>query len=81
VVGIDVCRNVVRALRAQAPERQQLVWLVSVVAAMLATVFLPIDYVFGIAYTCVPIAVGPRKPVTRPVASSAVSWLTAGTSP
>ena len=54
---VTIVGTVLRALHARAPERQQLVWLVSVVAAMLATVFLPVDYVFGIAYTCVPIAV------------------------
>jgi signal transduction histidine kinase len=57
VMAATIVGTVVRALRARAPERQQLVWLVSVVAAMLATVFLPIDYLFGIAYACVPIAV------------------------
>lgn len=46
-----------RAVRAGSPERQQLIWLLTVVAGMLATVFLPVEHVFGIAYMCVPIAV------------------------
>ena len=40
---VTIVGTFLRALHAQTPERQQLVWLVSVVAAMLATVFLPID--------------------------------------
>src|SRR4051794_39288746 len=52
-VGGTLCR----AGRAGSPERQQLIWLLAVVVGMLATVFLPVDDFFGIAYLCVPIAV------------------------
>jgi len=55
--AVSLVGTVVRATRARGPERAQLVWLVCVVGAMLATVFLPIGYVFGIAYAFVPIAV------------------------
>jgi len=59
VPAMAVCLvgTVVRATRARGAERAQLVWLVCVVGAMLATVFLPVDYLFGIAYAFVPIAV------------------------
>src|SRR4051794_39029306 len=46
-----------RAVRAGSPERQQLIWLLTLVAGMLATVFLPVEHVFFVAYMCVPIAV------------------------
>jgi signal transduction histidine kinase len=55
--AVSLVGTVVRATRARGPERAQLVWLVCVVGAMLATVFLPIDYLFGVAYGFVPIAV------------------------
>lgn len=55
--AVSLVGTVVRATRARGAERAQLVWLVCVVGAMLATVFLPIDYLFGIAYALVPIAV------------------------
>jgi signal transduction histidine kinase len=54
---VSLVGTVVRATRARGAERPQLVWLVCVVGAMLATVFLPIDYLFGITYALVPIAV------------------------
>jgi signal transduction histidine kinase len=55
--AVSLVGTVVRATRARAPERAQLVWLVCVVGAMVATVFLPVEYLFGIAYALVPIAV------------------------
>jgi signal transduction histidine kinase len=56
-MAVSLVGTVVRATRARGAERPQLVWLVCVVGAMLATVFLPIDYLFGITYALVPIAV------------------------
>jgi signal transduction histidine kinase len=55
--AVSLVGTVVRGTRARGPERAQLVWLVCVVGAMLATVFLPVDYLFGVAYGFVPIAV------------------------
>ncbi|MGH9251819.1 MAG: sensor histidine kinase, partial [Acidimicrobiales bacterium] len=55
--AVSLVGTVVRATRARGPERAQLVWLVCVIGAMLATVFLPIDYLFGVAYALVPVAV------------------------
>ncbi len=55
--AVAVVGTLWRAVRAGSPERQQLIWLVAVVPAMLATVFLPSEQVFGIAYMCVPVAV------------------------
>jgi signal transduction histidine kinase len=51
--------TLIRATRAGTPERQQLLWLLSVVAAMLATLFLgdPWGVLFGVAYGLVPVAV------------------------
>ncbi len=56
-MAVSLVGTVVRATRARGPERAQLVWLVCVIGAMLVTVFLPIDYLFGVAYAFVPIAV------------------------
>ena len=52
----------VRAARARAPERQQLVWLISVIGAVLVTTFLPVDFLpleflFVLSYAFVPVAV------------------------
>ena len=55
--AVSFVGTVVRAIRARSPERQQLVWLIGVVAAMLATVFLPSSEVFAIVYGLVPVAV------------------------
>jgi len=52
-----VVGTLVRAVRATTPERQQLLWLLSVVAAMLATVFTEYAVVFAISYGLVPVAV------------------------
>ncbi|MCW2580111.1 MAG: hypothetical protein JWR82_1712 [Blastococcus sp.] len=49
--------TVVRVIRARAPERQQLLWLISAVAAMVGTVFVPYEGPFGIAYGLLPVAV------------------------
>jgi signal transduction histidine kinase len=49
--------TLIRAVRAGTPERQQLLWLVSVVAVMLATVFTEYAVLFAVAYGMVPVAV------------------------
>jgi signal transduction histidine kinase len=49
--------TIVRVIRARYPERQQLLWLLCVVAAMVATVFTPWELAFAIAYALVPVAV------------------------
>jgi signal transduction histidine kinase len=49
--------TLVRAVRARTPERQQLLWLLSVVALMTATVMTEYDIAFGLAYGLVPVAV------------------------
>ncbi|MGA8044769.1 MAG: sensor histidine kinase [Dermatophilaceae bacterium] len=54
---VTVVGTFVRALRAKTPERQQLLWLLSVVAAMLATVFTEYQALFVLAYGLVPVAV------------------------
>jgi signal transduction histidine kinase len=57
-MAVSLVGTVVRATRARGPERAQLVWLVCVVGAMLATLLLPLGVdLFGIAYAFVPIAV------------------------
>jgi signal transduction histidine kinase len=48
--------TVVRAVRATAPERQQLLWLVSVIAAMAGTLFLS-GVAFAVSYGLLPVAV------------------------
>ncbi|TDO29995.1 histidine kinase/DNA gyrase B/HSP90-like ATPase [Kribbella sp. VKM Ac-2527] len=55
--AVTVVGTLVRAIRAKTPERQQLLWLLSVVAAMLATVFTEYRLLFAIAYGLVPVAV------------------------
>jgi len=55
--AVTVIGTLVRAIRAKTPERQQLLWLLSVVAAMLATVFTEYRVLFAIAYGLVPVAV------------------------
>ncbi len=62
VLGVGTLANVVvgtlvRAVRSRAPERQQLLWLISVVVVMVATVFTELYEVFGTAYGLVPVAV------------------------
>lgn len=49
--------TVVRAARADSPERQQLLWLLGVVVLMVATIFTPYRLLFGLAYGLVPVAV------------------------
>jgi signal transduction histidine kinase len=55
--AVSLVGTVVRATRAHGAERAQLVWLVCVVGAMITTVFMPIRYLFAVAYALVPIAV------------------------
>ena len=52
-----VVGTLVRAVRSVTPERQQLLWLVSVVALMLATVMTGPELLFVGAYTFIPVAV------------------------
>ncbi|WP_167880260.1 sensor histidine kinase [Nocardioides guangzhouensis] len=52
-----VVGTLVRVVRATYPERQQLLWLLCVVTAMISTVFTEYRYVFVTAYCMVPVAV------------------------
>ena len=52
-----VIGTLVRVVRATYPERQQLLWLLCVVGAMLATVFTEYRLLFVTAYCMVPVAV------------------------
>lgn len=52
-----VVGTLVRAIRSGTPERQQLLWLLSVVSVMLATVLSNHGALFGISYGLVPVAV------------------------
>ena len=57
-VGVAVVGTTVRAIRAGAPERQQLLWLICVIGIMFATLFLPASEVpFAVAQACMPLAV------------------------
>ncbi|HEY9377715.1 MAG TPA: ATP-binding protein [Jiangellaceae bacterium] len=56
-MAVSLVGTVLRATRARGPERAQLVWLVCVIGAMLATIFLPMGYLFAVAYAFVPISV------------------------
>ncbi|WP_353953433.1 sensor histidine kinase [Knoellia sp. S7-12] len=49
--------TLVRAVRARTPERQQLLWLLSVVTLMVGTVFTEYSVLFGLSYGLVPVAV------------------------
>ena len=49
--------TLVRAVRARAPERQQLLWLLSVVALMVGTVFTEHRGLFAVSYGLIPVAV------------------------
>ncbi|TCC56417.1 hypothetical protein E0H73_32545 [Kribbella pittospori] len=55
--AVTMVGTLVRAIRAKSPERQQLLWLLSVVAAMMATVFTDYRVLFAVAYGLVPVAV------------------------
>jgi signal transduction histidine kinase len=52
-----VIGTVIRVLGATSPERQQLLWLLAVVLAMIGTVFLAPRALFALAYSLVPVAV------------------------
>jgi signal transduction histidine kinase len=57
-VGVVVVGTLVRVARARSPERQQLLWLVCVVAVLAATIFLPATEVpFTVTFACLPLAV------------------------
>ncbi len=47
--------TLVRAIRAVSPERQQLLWLLSVVAVMLITVLTGSGLLFVVSYTFIPV--------------------------
>ncbi len=49
--------TLLRAIRAVSPERQQLLWLLSVVAGLLLTVLTELELVFVFCYTFIPVAV------------------------
>jgi signal transduction histidine kinase len=49
--------TLVRVVRAVSPERQQLLWLLAVVVAMIATVFVSSRWLFALSYSLVPVAV------------------------
>jgi hypothetical protein len=49
--------TLLRAARAVTPERQQLLWLLAVVVAMTATVFVASRWLFALSYALVPVAV------------------------
>jgi len=55
--AVSLVGTMVRTFQARSPERQQLLWLVCVVIAMVATVFLPWAWVFALSYVLVPVAV------------------------
>ena len=55
--AVSLVGTVLRTVQASSPERQQLVWLLWVVTAMAATVFLPWSGVFALSYGLVPVAV------------------------
>jgi signal transduction histidine kinase len=54
---VTVVGTVVRTARAPSPERQQLALLVTVVALMVPSAFLPLQWLFGIVYAAVPVAI------------------------
>jgi signal transduction histidine kinase len=57
-LGVVVIGTLVRVVRARAPERQQLLWLVCVVGVMMATLLLPAtERPFMLAFACIPLAV------------------------
>ena len=56
-VASTIVGTLLRAVRARAPERQQLLWLLSVVTLMVVTVFTPYGLLFGLSYGLVPVAV------------------------
>lgn len=55
--AVSLVGTIVRTAQARSPERQQLLWLICVVGAMMATVFLPWAWVFALSYGLVPVAV------------------------
>ncbi|HEY0905136.1 MAG TPA: GAF domain-containing sensor histidine kinase [Marmoricola sp.] len=60
VVGsvlVALVGTLVRALRATAPERQQLLWLFAALLVMVVNFFSPYEWAFVLAYAVVPVAV------------------------
>ncbi|MFC4786812.1 sensor histidine kinase [Nocardioides sp. MAHUQ-72] len=55
--AVTIVGTLVRVVGARAPERQQLLWLLVVVTAMLATVFSEYRVLFVVSYCLVPVAV------------------------
>jgi len=55
--AVTVIGTLVRVIRATTPERQQLLWLLSVVAAMAANFFTEYRVPFAVAYGLIPVAV------------------------
>ncbi len=56
-VPVVLIGTLVRALRAQAPERQQLLWLVAVLVVFTAAFFSPSETLFSVAYGLIPVAI------------------------
>ena len=55
--GSTIVGTLLRAVRARAPERQQLLWLLSVVTLMVGTVFTEHRVLFAVSYGLIPVAV------------------------
>jgi signal transduction histidine kinase len=53
----SILGTLVRVARARSPERQQLLWLISMVAGLLATTFNGPEIVFVLSFTLIPVAV------------------------
>jgi len=56
-VVVTMVGTVVRTVRAGAPERQQLALLVTVVVLMVPSAFTPNQWVFGVVYSLLPVAI------------------------
>lgn len=56
-VLVALVGTLVRALRAEAPERPQLLWLFGFLVAMSASFFSPYELMFSLAYALLPLAV------------------------
>ncbi len=56
-VPVVLIGTLLRAMRAQAPERQQLLWLVAVLVIFIAAFFSPLETLFSVAYGLIPVAI------------------------
>lgn len=55
--SVTIAGTLVRVVRARTPERQQLLWLLVVVSAMVVTIFTPYRGLFALCYGLVPVAI------------------------